>query len=445
MVRRGQRVGVAVSGGADSVFLLHVLVRMRQELGVEVVVLHLNHGLRGAESDGDEEFVRALAGELGVQAVLRGAEIGRERGNLEEAGRAARRAFFAEARAELGLDVVATGHTRSDQAETVLFRMTRGTGETGLRGILPVTQEGLIRPLLGVSRGEIRAWLAAERIPWREDSSNQETALARNLLRLEVMPRLERINPEVEAALSRLAAAAGRDEEYWRLAASGALEEVLDSVGDGEMVVRASGLSELGPALGQRVIRLVLERICGSLRRFTRGHVEDVWRLAVGQRGEGRLRLPQMDVWRSLDWVRFAVEVEERGGGAVGIAGPGLTIGAGWRLEVTEVKQEERRSREVVDSRYNKSIDLLDAECVPFPWILRGWRAGDRYQPVGHCKDRKLKDMFGSADVPCWDRPRWPMLECAGRLMWSRKFGSAAWAAAGPRTERVLRIRELKG
>jgi len=156
MLPPGARVGVAVSGGADSVCLLHLLIRM----GWPVHVLHMNHGLRGAESEADERFVTELAASLGVEFERSEGMPGL--GNLEAAARERRLEFFQAARVRLRLAAVATGHTRTDQAETVLFRAMRGTGPGGLAGILPVTREGLVRPLLGVGREEVRAWLQGE-------------------------------------------------------------------------------------------------------------------------------------------------------------------------------------------------------------------------------------------------------------------------------------------
>src|SRR5438046_1413743 len=176
MFEPGDRVGVAVSGGADSVLLLHTLFELAPRWDLKLQVLHLDHGLRAEESRADAQFVRGLAAGFGLEAHIDAcdvAQLKRETGdNLEQAARRARRAFFDRIRQAEKLDRIATGHTRSDQAETVLFRFLRGSGTAGLAAIRPVTSAGLVRPLIEVERSDIEQYLAERGIPWRNDSSN---------------------------------------------------------------------------------------------------------------------------------------------------------------------------------------------------------------------------------------------------------------------------------
>src|ERR1039457_3522464 len=188
MFQRGARVGVAVSGGADSVCLLHVLLELAPRWDLQLSVLHLNHRLRGEESDGDEDFVRELAERLELPVTVQAWDQSRQAGrpappNLEEAAREARLAFFAQAIKSGAVERVALGHTRSDQSETVLFRFLRGAGTAGLAGIRPVTAAGIVRPLLGVERFQVEAFLLERGIEWREDSTNVSFQLARNRIR----------------------------------------------------------------------------------------------------------------------------------------------------------------------------------------------------------------------------------------------------------------------
>ena len=172
LLRRGRRIGVAVSGGADSVFLLHTL----HELGLAAAVLHFNHELRGAESEADEAFVRRMAQTLDLPLYVMRQPV--PEGNTEQEARRQRYAFFLDQIASGVCDAVATGHNLDDQAETVLYRFLRGAGTAGLTGIRPNTDVGLIRPLLDLRRKDIRKWLAERGIGWREDSSNSNTELA---------------------------------------------------------------------------------------------------------------------------------------------------------------------------------------------------------------------------------------------------------------------------
>jgi len=194
MFEPGQRVGVAVSGGADSVFLLHAL----RELGFDLSVIHIEHGIRGEASIADAEFVAQLARNFGLPFHLRRADVPAIEGNLEEAARKVRQAFYTELIASHAVDRVATGHTRSDQAETVLYRILRGSGLTGLSGILPATNENVVRPLLQIDRSEIETWLRDHGIAWREDETNRDRTYARNRLRHEILPLLRDVfNPQL--------------------------------------------------------------------------------------------------------------------------------------------------------------------------------------------------------------------------------------------------------
>ncbi len=197
----GDRIGVAVSGGADSVALLFAL----KEMGCySLTVLHANHGLRGTESDGDQEFVCSLAWQLDLPVQTKRLTLGA--GNLEQEARNARYGWFQELMETGAVDRVAVGHTRSDQAETVLFRFLRGAGTSGLAAILPVTKEGIFRPLLSLSRSEILTFLREKGISWREDSSNQDGRFARNRIRHQLLPQLKQEwNPAIEKSLSQTA------------------------------------------------------------------------------------------------------------------------------------------------------------------------------------------------------------------------------------------------
>src|SRR6516165_11630394 len=216
MFEAGQKVGVAVSGGADSVCLLHALRELAPRWDLRLHVLHVNHRLRGAESDEDAQFVRDQAAQFGLPFTIHEADLDMTPDNLEQAAREIRMAFFNEKIARGAVARVATGHTRSDQAETVLFRFLRGAGTAGLSGIRPVTSEGIVRPLLAISREEIEAWMRERHIPWREDSTNASPTFARNRIRHKLLPLLARDwNPQIEETLARTAEWAQAEEAYW--------------------------------------------------------------------------------------------------------------------------------------------------------------------------------------------------------------------------------------
>ena len=270
LLRRGDRVLVALSGGSDSVALLRLLRELEAAGELSVAgIAHLNHGLRDA-ANGDEQFCRALAAELGLAfrcgSVDVRARAARLRTSLEDAGRQARYELFERVATELGADVIATGHTRDDQAETFLLRLLRGAGPRGLAGIHPRSGR-VVRPLLDVGRDELRAYLAALGQPFREDESNRDLSIPRNRVRHELLPLLARdFSPGITDVLAREAEIARQDEDRLQHEAIDLLGLIVlrnekGNSGEVEAVeVDVRALRALHPALAVRVVRMVLER-----------------------------------------------------------------------------------------------------------------------------------------------------------------------------------------
>ena len=305
LLPHGARVVAAVSGGADSVCLLHVLLELAQGLGVRVAgVAHFNHQLRGRDSDEDERFVAQMAAQAGLTFFRAGA-MPPSKGNLEQAARRARREFFASLIREGSADCVALGHTRDDQAETVLLRLMRGSGLAGLAGILPATAEGLVRPLLDVTRAEVEVFLTARGIAWREDSSNLEEKFARNRVRHKLLPQLAREwNPNLTEALAHLADLAYEEELWWAAEIARRSDEVAKDVAGG-VEIRARGLAYQPRAVARRLVRHAIGRARGHLRRIEFHHIEQVLDLAGQSKGAGRLQLPDLEVVRSFNQMRL--------------------------------------------------------------------------------------------------------------------------------------------
>lgn len=420
-----RHLGVAVSGGADSVCLLHVLFALAPELGVELRVLHLNHQLRAEESDGDERFVAELAQSLGLPCTSERVRIP-EGENLEQAAREARLAFFARLKGE---GLVATGHTADDQAETVLFRFLRGSGPGGLAGILPLTEQGLCRPLLEIRRVEIREWLSSRSLGWREDSSNADSRFARNRLRGDLLPVLERDwNPNLAVLLGQTAMLARADEEYMEAETSRAMAGFGPAT-DGAIVLPVAGLAALPEAIRMRCLRRAIRQIKGDLREIEYLDVRRVSALLESQDGSGRLQVPGVDVMRSFDWVRFVklgVEASERNW-RIEIPGAGRYPSPGGEVLL---EQEDRCNGDAAPERaYNEGADWLDLDRFGFPLDLRNWRPGDSYQRVGAKREERLKELFQTNRVPLWERRNWPMITKDDEILWVQGFGPSQSAA----------------
>lgn len=453
MIGPGRRIGVAVSGGADSVCLLHVLRELAPRWELSLSVLHVDHQLRGEESAADAEFVRELAGRLGLPFRCHRADVRRiseERGdNLEQAARSVRREFFLRAIAEGQVDRVALGHTRSDQAETVLFRFLRGSGTAGLAGMRPVTPEGFIRPLLEVDRAEVEQYLRERSIAWRVDSTNADRSFARNRIRHDLLPMLAREwNSALTETLAQTAALAREEEDYWT--------SEMDRLASAHLAVRppaaflrAEVLRELPRAAARRLVRRALESSRGDLRRIDFAHVEEVLRLAACGEGHGRIQVPGVDVFRSFDWIRFAppgLETLENRDYSLRLAVPGRYevpgTGLAISLELLKIQGDEK----IVgpDCGYNEGEGTdLDWDRISGALELRNWRPGDQYRPVRRSSEAKLKLLFQEARIPLWERRKWPIITDGEAIVWARQFGPAARYAATPVSRSVLRVREM--
>lgn len=455
MFSPGLRVGVAVSGGPDSMFLLHTLRELAPRWNLHLAVIHIDHGIRGEASRADAALVEQTAASFGLRFYLKEAKLTEIDDNLEQAARRARLAFYTELIEAKVLQKIATGHTLSDQAETVLYRLLRGSGLAGLSGILPVTTEGLVRPLLSLERAEILASLRERGLEWREDETNRDPGFARNRLRHEILPLLrEHFNPALDQTLAHLATLARDEEDFWlnHILPGAALQPPTGPV----WKLRTSDLTSIHPALARHLVRRGIEKIKGNLRSIDFAHVETILEMARASEGSNRVQLPSLDVYRSFDWLRIApasYDSNRERHFNVPVSIPGsivlLETESSISFELIECKPESASYANLTNEldwerlTFSLSPDAAgEGSANPEPLELRNWRPGDHYQRIGQSKEEKLKLLFQQARIPLWERRHWPVLTCAGRIVWTRQFGPAADVAARADTRRVLRVRE---
>ncbi len=385
MIGTGDRVIAAVSGGADSVCLLHVL--REAQVGLSGVA-HFNHKLRGDASEDDERFVEALAANFDLPFYR--AEGLPGPGNLEQNARHARREFFSSLIRDGAATRIALAHTRDDQAETVLFRVLRGSGLTGLAGIHPVTVEGFIRPMIGVTHSEVLGFLRERGIEWREDASNLDLRFARNRIRHELLPQLAKEwNPQIVDALANLGDLAYEEEQLWATRERDIRQD------------RLSYVATLPRAEESRILRRAIRDTKGDLRGIDFEHVESVIDMTA------RASVPGVDFIRSCDAIRATAPAVTADVPAVEVTVPGT-------YEAPDGASEIR-----LEPCVNLRLDLTA------PLLLRGWKPGDHYLRSGKSRDQKLHRMFQRARVPSWARRSWPIIECGGRILWAREFGPA--------------------
>ena len=475
MLRAGDRVGVGVSGGADSVALLRLLEELSGELGIRLVVLHFNHQLRGAESDADESFVAQLAASRGIEFVAGRedvAAIARERRwNLEDAARRLRYAFFGSAVKSGRVTRVAVAHTADDQAETVLARLVRGTGPAGLASIYPIKGH-VVRPLLQIRRSELRDHLNALGQTWREDVSNLDLTRLRARLRHQVLPMLEReFQPAIVEHLGRLAKLARADESFWTALVAERMG-TLTRTENGRVGIRCAdllapagflpgGAADAQRALAHRLVRAMVASLPGPPRQLTARHVAQVLRLAEKSQSGQRAEMPGAFAERVFDWIWFEsvsgsakLETGQPGGESKSISSGGRSfsrmVQLGHAGEDTTVAVPEigRRVRlKVIDwppqlRDTGLGSRVIDAELLRSPLMLRSWCPGDSFRPQGRRRALKLKQFLREGRVARKERQGWPVLTSAGAVVWTRGLPVAAEFSPGKTTGTGVLITE---
>jgi len=452
-------VGVAVSGGADSVALLLLLQELHEKLGVVLSVVHFNHKLRGKASDADEQFVAKLAAKHGLEFHTASVHVRKkakkERANLEDTARRARYDYFRSLVESAALTRIAVAHTADDQAETVLAHILRGTGLTGLGGIHPVAGP-IIRPLLKIRRGELRVYLRAKKQKWREDATNRDTTRTRARIRRKLLPMLEKqFQPAIVEHLATLADLAREDEAFLEAVVARRAAEVVQKCGDGLRIVATDLLEPLtnaeeAQALSKRLVRHIVKGLKPRCGQLGAGHVDAVLELARQGKSGASLPLPGgVEVRREREALAFHAVGEKFASGTPSKAREfeyniDLVHGAG-EVRVPELGCVFRFR--VIDwpaKRAETSRDgaVLDRDRLRFPLLLRNWRSGDRMRPLGHRSAHKLKRLLNEKHVSRWARDGWPVLTSGGILAWARGFHVAAEFAADERTRAGMVIAE---
>lgn len=417
----------AVSGGPDSLALLHVLLALQDTLGLQqITVLHFDHQLR-AESRGEAEFVEALAKGFGLEFLL-GTEdvlsVRRQHGmSLEMAARVCRHRFFMQSLDQVKARSVALGHTATDQAEEILLRLFRGTGPSGLSGMQPKTAEGIIRPLLFATRREVLSYLRDCGLSYRQDASNLDPFCQRNALRVEVFPLLEKhFHSKVEATLTRHAQLVRDEEAFWGEHLQGYWRKVCTEETPESLTLSVPELLLLHTAPRRRILRMALERLQGNLLGIYAVHVESLCRLIAegssgkiihlpgglyGLRGEGSLTLSKGISQPSQSFLEQ---------GTQSIESPGTYVfgGSTFTLRVTECSPHMASAMEF----HSSNRAYLDDEKILWPLSIRFRRRGDCFRPLGFPGTKKLQDFFVDAKIPRSERDRIPILCDEEKICW---------------------------
>lgn len=422
----GQHLLVAVSGGSDSVALLSLLYRLRSPWRLTLTAVHYNYGLRGSESDSDQEFVRALCREIEVPLHTKRLEvrISSRRTSVQEAARDLRYSAMAELAEQVQADRVALGHTADDQAETVLLWLLRGSGLSGLSG-MPAMREGrFIRPLYDTRRRELLSYLHETGLSFREDSSNAKPLYLRNRIRREILPALQRVVPSSVRAICRLADICREDDIY--------LDQHVTQLGQGKVtrlddvggwVVNRAFLQGIPRSMQRRIIRDVLRQCHGDGRSSHLGVVDRLIELATVGSLPVEVTVDSIRLSVSADGIHISPWASETmtGTTSAALGSPILAVPGEvkWQATGQIIRTEECRTGDEDHTDVGKWRIMVDADRLSLPLVVRAWQPGDRFRPAGmKGRTRKLQDFFTDLKVPRAIRRRIPLVVMPEGIVW---------------------------
>jgi tRNA(Ile)-lysidine synthase len=449
---RRQRLLVAVSGGPDSVAILHALYRIRQRSHFELAAAHLNHGIRGLEAARDERFVRDLCGRLKIELVVERVH-GLKLTNLEERARELRYEFLNRTADALEAQSIVLGHHQDDQAETVLLRLLRGTGIAGLSAMAELGPGRLVRPLLSLDRAGIIEYLAVIGADYVVDSSNLQEGALRNRVRAGLLPLFARdYSPGIVGRLAELASEMRELNSFLEAKACEALDRLLippaamSRNSSWRMDVRR--FESISPAVARAVIREFIRRGVGDLRRIERVHIETMCRVAAGHSPSAAVTLPRG--WRfrrEYDTVvlEHMARQESRtsypalGGGEQRLM-PGANRLDGATLIVREIRAQEPCFPAAPWHPPSKFEAYFDAAIAP-TLTVRCFRAGDRIRPLGLCGSRKIHDVFVDHKVPVASRRSWPLVAWGEEVIWIPGLVRSRLALLNAASKKVVHLR----
>lgn len=438
MTQPGNGVLVALSGGADSTALLRVLLELKSELGIHVEAAHVHHGIRGVEADRDETFCRALCERLDVPFHGYHCDVpayAKEQGiSMELAARQLRYQGLEDMRTQQNLQYIATAHHQEDNAETLLFRLARGTGLVGLGGIPPVRGK-IIRPLLDVGREEIEAYLQQLGQEFVTDSTNGDVRYSRNRIRSRVLPELEQVSHGAAAAMCRLAEDARQEEQLLsQLAAD--LWEPVAVCSQERIALPAAVIAQAHPALASRALRQMFHHLSGQ--ELERDHTHALLQLVQNGHSGNRLDLPQG--WQGkLDVDQLVISRSH--GPKEGYCIPVEHLPAQVDIPDEKMTVHFLFSPHMVKKIQRKLVTIpLDYDTIKNNLVVRNRRPGDRLRPCGFDGTRRLKKMMAEARIPLEMRDRLPLIVCSGVVVACPGLRPDATYMAHPDTRQVIYV-----
>ena len=426
----GQHLLVAVSGGPDSIALLSLLAALAPSWRLALTAVHFNYGLRGAESDGDEEFVSSFCRARNIPLIVRRPAIARQRGasSLQLLARWARYEAMKSLAHELHADKIVTGHTANDQAETMLLWMLRGAGVTGLAGMPFVSERIIVRPLLRTTREDILAYLKQEALSYRQDSSNLTRVYRRNRVRQDLLPVMEDITPGIVRLLERQADVLRADDAYLEQVVTDLYRSLVTVDVRGDQRFARQAVAALPDALKRRLVRHILRSIDPEQRPPGLRSVESVLRFVSGRSRGMRISLRGAELMRDRERVVVVrrsgrTAASDRNGRRImeqplPLSVPSTVYWPGTAQEI-HVQEMTRQEAEPLLKHRTRDCAVFDMSRLSSPLVLRPWRAGDRIHPRGMGgKSKKLQDLFTDLKLRREERMRIPLLAAPEGILW---------------------------
>ena len=437
------KILIGVSGGSDSIALLDILYHLRPKYKFTILVAHINYNLRGEESDGDEEFVKKYCFERNIALVIKNVKLN-VNSDFENQAREIRFSFFKTLAKSYGMDKIAVGHNKKDQAETMIFRFFRGSGYTGLKGILPI--DGMIiHPLLKCSREEISAYLKQENLSWREDRTNSENNYTRNKIRNQLIPWIsENINPNFIEKLSISAAIFAETDEILVDVSNSKYKKILLKSDDNFRKLSLSKLKLLKPTLRFYIYRKAFKELSGSEKDFYYQHFEEIESI-IESEGAKKVMLPKgIIVLKEYDVLKICLKDSLK---IIDIKNSKKISSVRHYFAFEDYRISMKSLKKLPKKRYlfeDKNTIYLDLDKTSFPLTIRHRQPGDRFIPLGMKHSKKLKDFFIDEKVSKFERDK-VLLFCDNeKILWVAGYRLHNDVAITSKTKKILRIKMEK-
>jgi tRNA(Ile)-lysidine synthase len=440
MFAGGEKVLVGLSGGPDSVCLLHLLLSIKNKFMLDLSAIYIDHGLRPGETDEEVLFCKDLCESLHIPFMTKAIDVKsyarEQRMNIQEAARQLRYTTFDEASCEMNAQKIALGHTADDQAETLLMRLLRGSGPTGLAGIPPV-RKNIIRPLIETERKDIEKFLDEGKIGFIIDSSNTKKDYLRNRIRLALFPMLRELNPDITETLSKTAAILRDEEKYFEIIVTKTLMKLISRKTDSRIELFLLPVESMDKVILRRVLRRAIEETKG-LREISFIHIEDIIDLIKRGKAGDRLYLP--GGIRAIKGYATLILTSEPPVtlSACPLMLPGETIlkeaGVLIKASILEIPVEAAGTGLQTDSA------LFDADKLVFPLIARPRKDGDFFYPLGFGKRKKIQDFFVDEKVPRDERDRTPLIISGEDIIWVLGYRGDDRFKVTEETKKTLRL-----